>query len=253
MPPTKGGGMGINMNIVDAVWEKRNLGVGTQEISLDESDDISEVKRELENLSADYQIVKVPAGSVKMMWMLEETGFRFIETSIHVVHDLKNLELSGMLDRIDKGITYEPMTEDDIQQMFEEIREGLFYTDRIALDDHFSVSQAANRYVGWIKDELERGTEIFKYLFKSENVGFFTFKDLGDDIYYPFLAGIYKKYQKSPLGLVYLYKPLLEARKRGGKCISTYISTNNSNAVRMHVKFGFTFKEMTYVYVRHKL
>ena len=70
-------------------------------------------------------------------------------------------------------------------------------------------------------------------------------------MYYSFLVGIYKDFQHLPFGMVYVYKPIIEAKKRNGKMISTYISTNNPNAMRMHVDAGFTIKEVTYVYIKH--
>lgn len=239
------------MKLTDAFWEKRNLGVSTEELSVAADDTKEDVRDCVRNMNSEYQVVKVPAGMVDVMWMLEEEGFRYMETAINVTHNLKNLELSGILERIDKGITYEPMTEEDKQRMFMEIEQGMFDTDRISLDPYFSKELANRRYVGWISDEIEKGSELFKYMFKGQPVGFFIFKKISDEVYYPFLAGIYKEYQSSPVGMVYLYKPLLEAKKRGAKLISTYISTNNANAVRLHVRFGFEFKDTTYVYVKH--
>lgn len=239
------------MNIINAVWEKRNLGVTTQEVIIEKTDDINEICAALDDLSAEYRVVKVCAGNISVMWELEKKGYNYIETTINVTNDLKNLELDGFLKRIDDGISYEVMTCGDIEEMNREIEKGLFNTDRIALDPFFSDEQAAHRYICWIQDEMSRGAELYKYVYKGDNVGFFTFKHIGNDVYYPFLAGIYKKYQKSPLGMVYLYKPLVEAKKRNGKGVSTYISTNNANALRMHVQFGFTFKEMINVYVKH--
>lgn len=239
------------MQIIDAVWEKRNLGVTTQEVTVSINDTTESIKTTLQGLNAQYQVIKIPAGYIEPMWMLEDEGFHYTETTVHVVHHLKNLELMGPLQRIDAQLTYERMNENDVDQMYDEIRKGLFYTDRIALDPFFSFEQACGRYVGWIHDEIEKGTEIYKYIYKDKTVGFFTFKEIEEGIYYPFLAGIYKEYQKLPLGMLYTYKPLIEAKKRNGKCISTYISMNNSNAVRMHAQFGFGFKEVNNVYIRH--
>ena len=239
------------MKIVDAIWEKRNLGVTTQEITLDGNEDIVYVEESLKSLDAEYQVVKVPTGKIDIMWKLEELGFKYIETTYHVINDLKNLELPRMLKRLDESIIYEKMEDEDLEVLFDEIRNGLFYTDRIALDRYFSKKQAADRYIGWISDEINRGTEIYKNKYKGKNIGFFTFKEIDEGIYYPFLAGVYKEYQNSPLGMLYLYKPLVEAKKRNGKRVSTYISTNNANAVRMHVQFGFQFMESTNVYVKH--
>lgn len=240
------------MRVIDAFWEKRNLGKTTTEIIVDECDDAKFVEQAINEIDSEYIVIKVPAGKIDVMWKLEDLGFKYIETAIHVENDLKHLELDGILKRIDDGIKYEKMNDKEIQQMFCEIRKGIFNTDRVYLDPFFSEDIASNRYILWISDEIEKGTEIYKYIYNNQVVGFFSFKMIDEGIFYPFLAGIYKDYQSSPLGMVYLYKPLLEAKKRDAKCVSTYISTNNANAVRMHVRFGFTFKEMVNVYVRHK-
>lgn len=240
------------MKIVDAFWEKRNLGVDTTEITIEISDTVSQVQTALETLCTEYQVVKIPAGMIDLMWLAEKNGFHYIETSIHVIHNLKNLTFSPLVERLNKKIQYEPMKESEKDELYKKIKKGMFYTDRIYLDPFFSDVQAANRYIGWIEDEQKKGSELFQYLYKDQKIGFFTFKQIENNVYYPFLAGIYPEYQKNVFGAVYIYKPLIEAKKRNGKMISTYISTNNSNAVRMHIESGFQFREVTYVYVKHK-
>ena len=239
------------MKVIDAVWEKRNLGVITQEVTVTQDDSLIDLKKAIENLDSQYNVVKLPAGKVDMMFYLQEQGFKFIEGFIHVTHDLKTVEMNPIQKRIDDAVTYELMSENDINYLFKEIRDGLFYTDRIYLDSYFSNEQAANRYVNWIKDELERGTELYKLIFKNETFGFFTFKEIDKNIYYPFLAGVYKEFQSTSLGSVFCYKPIVEAIKRKGKMISTYVSTNNLNTLRVHSSLGFSFNEISYVFVRH--
>lgn len=241
------------MKIVNAVWEKRNLGVNTTEITVESGDSAEAVKGMLNSVQNDYIVLKIPAGSIDIMFEAEKYGFRFVECIIHVTHNLKNVILSPVQTRIDSQVTYGKMTEADIEELYKQIRKGLFYTDRISVDSYFDKNQAANRYIGWISDEYARGCDIFKMIYKGETVGFFTFKELEEGVFYPFLAGMYKRYQNSPLGAVYNYKPILEARKRRGKIISTYISTNNSNALRAHAAYGFSFKDIHYVYVKHNL
>ncbi len=240
------------MKIIDAFWEKRNLGVSAAEAEAEPSDTVKTFLSALERIDACYQVVKIPAGMMELMWAAEDQGFRYIETSVHVTHDLKNINLPSLMERLDKSIQYEPILDAEMENMFENIRKGMFCTDRVSLDPHFEGGQAADRYIGWIKDELGRGSELFKYIYRGMSVGFFALKQVEAGVYYPFLAGIYPEYQKNVFGAVYLYKPLLEAKKRNGRMVSTYISTNNSSAVRMHVQCGFQFREITYVYVRHK-
>lgn len=239
------------MKIIDAVWEKRNLGVNTLEIVIERDDTIDEIKKKLDTIHEEYMVIKVPAERTDVMLLLPQFGFSFIECTIKVTHNLKNLNLTGIQKRLVDAVSYELMNEDDIEQLFDEIKKGLFYTDRIYLDPYFTKEQAANRYIGWIKDEISRGTDLYKYIYKDKTFGFFTFKDLGNDEYYPFLAGVYSDHINTGLGFAFNYKPLMEAIRRNGKLISTYISTNNLNTIRMHNVMGFSFDEVSYVYIKH--
>ena len=239
------------MRILDAIWERRNLGVDTQEITIEEQDTVESVIKTINNGTAEYQVIKVPCGKIQIMWAIEDSGFRYVETSVRVVYDLNKIQIPLKYERINDAVDYAPMSEEDIEQMYEQIQKGMFFTDRIALDPYFSSAHAANRYCGWIQDEIKAGTKLYKYTYKGKNIGFFSLKQINEEVYYPFLAGIYPEYKNTPLGSVYLFKPLLEAKRLGGKYVSTYISMNNSQAVRMHVDYGFLFKEFQNVYVKH--
>ena len=239
------------MRVIDAFWEKRNLGVETVEINIDINDKIEDIKKAIEEVKAEYVVVKVPAGYIDAMFLLNDMGYKNMETIIHATHNLKNIELEGIQKRINDSVSYEPMNDDDIEELFQEIKKGLFTTDRIYLDPYFTKEQASNRYIGWIKDELSRGTEAFKLIYKDKSIGFFMFKETEKDVYYPFLAGVYEDYRSTGLGFTFNYKPICEAIKRNGKMISTFISSNNNNTVRMHSIFGFQFNKMDYVYIKH--
>jgi hypothetical protein len=239
------------LKIIDAVWEKRNLGVTCVEITVETTDTLADLGKRLPQLPAQYMVIKVPAGRSDVMFCLPEMGFAFIEGSIHVTRDMRNLELSGIQKRLADSVAYALMDERDMQTLHDEIRKGMFDTDRIYLDPYFGKEQAANRYIGWIRDEVARGSDVYKLTYKGQSIGFFTMKDLGGGVYYPFLAGMYQSHKNSGLGFNITYKPMCEIAARGGKLLSTYISTNNDKVVRIHASMGFSFDQMTYVYVKH--
>ncbi|HEV1285410.1 MAG TPA: hypothetical protein VNU44_08870 [Bryobacteraceae bacterium] len=239
------------MKIIDAIWEKRNLGVTCVEVALDATDTVREVKYALAFLEPQYLVVKVPAGRTDLMFCLSEIGCSFIEAAIHVTRKVDDLELSGIQKRLADSVSYAPMQESDLRVLWDEIRNGMYETDRVSLDSHFTKEQASNRYIGWIQDEIARGTDVYKLVYKDQSIGHFTMKDLGNGVYYPFLAGMYRSHRTSGLGFNITYKPLCEIAARGGTSLSTYISTNNDSAVRLHASLGFRFEEITYVYTRH--
>ena len=239
------------MQIINATWEKRNLGVTTQEIQVEQNDSLEDLKSAISSLDSQYNVIKIPAGKVKMMFYLQEQNFNFIEGFVHLTHTLHDIKMNPIQQRLDKTVSYEIMNHADIEHLFDEIKNGLFYSDRIFLDSCFKKEQAQQRYINWISDELERDTELYKLVYKNESIGFFTFKQIEDGIYYPFLAGVYKKYQPTGLGAVFCYKPIVEAKKRNARQISTYVSTNNANTLRVHSSLGFAIESISYVFVRH--
>lgn len=240
------------MKIIDAFWEKKNLNLSCKEIVIEENDTtdtLNDIKEILQ--STEYIVIKIPPARIDISEMLSNLGFVFIEGSINFKLNLKDAVLSPLQKRLNAAIGYSEMGNQDISELFSQIREGIFNSDRIILDHHFSSSQASTRYINWITDELEKTTKVYKITYKEETIGFFTFKSIDDKIYYPFLAGLYKKYSKSGLGFTTLRKPIEEAIKRGGTMISTYASTNNPIVIRSHTQQGFSINNIQYVFVKH--
>ncbi len=239
------------MKVVDAIWEKRNLGVDCREIKIEKDDTIEKIRKELPQNESQYTVVKVPSGKFDVMFLLQEMGYTYVESSINLTHDLKDIKLNPIQQRIMDSLSYSMMEKDDIEELFCEIKKGVFSTDRIYIDPHFTHEQAANRYINWISDELDKGTEAFKITHKDKSVGFFTFKDIGNSTCYPFLVGMYRDFLNSGLGLSTLEKPLKEAIRRNYKKMSTYISLNNVNTLHVHLSLGFNAKDVCHVFIKH--
>lgn len=239
------------MNIVNAFWEMRNLGVTCTEVAVEEFDTVDAVKEMLLSLTAQYQVIKVPIGRYDLMEKIENSGFSFIEGSMSVVHHLKQAEPSGILQRLNASITYAEMDPPDIERLYSEIRKGIFTTDRIYLDKVFSPALAAQRYVSWLQDEVGRGAQLYKLIYKTLPVGFFVLKETAPGWCYPFLSGLYAAEATPGLGNILLHKIINEAMRRGLKSIASYISTNNLPVVKVHMAEGFNITNIHYVYIRH--
>lgn len=240
------------MKIVDAFWEKRNLGVNCKEITFEVNDTVDTLKAAIINNSANYMVVKIPTDRPELLFKLPEWGFSFVECILRMEHDLKNIQLPKIWERLNNDIRYYPMNEIDMEQLFREIENGLFSTDRICIDPYFSKKVAARRYINWIKDEMRMGSDVYKICFKEEAIGFFTFKETENDIYFPFLAGLYTKYLNSGMGFAINLKALEEAIARKGRKIYGYISTNNPSVVKIQYTLGYTLTNIQYVFIRHE-
>ena len=239
------------MKIIDAVWEKRNLGVTCTEFNTEPKDTPDILRIELANSEQEYNVLKIPAGRTELLVAAQSLGYLFIEVSVNVTHDLRKFDLTSIQKRLIESVSYSLMDNGDINQLYKEISKGIFNTDRIYNDSHFTKEQATNRYIGWISDELNRGSEAYKLEYGNNTVGFFTFKETDKSVYYPFLAGIYSEYSKSGLGINTISKPIAEATERNGKMITSYISTNNQKTLNLHKMMNFVFNDYTYVFIKH--
>ena len=164
------------MKIVEAFWEKRNLGVDCVEITIEKHDILSQLEEICNQLNTiDYVVVKVPVARIDINEYLTKQGFIFVEGSVNFQLNVKDAILSPLQQRLNAAITYSEMEENDLAQLYAEIEHGLFKTDRILLDSYFAEKQSATRYVNWIKDELARTTQAYKIVYKGDAIGFFTF------------------------------------------------------------------------------
>lgn len=240
------------MNIVHATWEKENLGIDSKEYILNENDTVDElleIREELETV--EYAVVKIPVARFDLSTALTQLGFTFIEGSLNLKLDLREFKSTKIQERINKDVSYVKMDGEDLNFLFSEIRNGLFKTDRIILDPKFTMEQSSKRYINWVSSELEKGCEIFKIIYKEKPFGFFSLKQINSNVYYPFLAGIYNEFINSGLGFLTIRKIIEEVSNRGGKQISTYVSSNNNPVLKTHIKLGFNIFSQNYVFVKH--
>lgn len=242
------------MKIVNAFWEERNLGVACYEVTVQKSDSLQQVREELLRLnSIEYLVVKVDAPYVDACFLLSELGYTFLEVNMNMFLDIRNYRLNPLEQRLNSQIHYYQLTTEEELERFEiELDKGLFNSDRVYLDPQFTKEQASHRYKCWIRDEIGRGSELFEIAYKEQAIGFFTQKQLDEKTYYPFLAGLYLDNQeKIGLGFSVLAKPIEDVIQRGGKYISTYVSSNNLPIVKLHTQLGFLPNKIHNVFVKH--
>jgi hypothetical protein len=239
------------MKSVHAVWEQRNMGVDCWEITLDENDDGREFEANRKQFETQYTVVKIPVKRIDLSMMLQKAGYYYIETMISCHHGAFLPDLSRIQERMITQMSYDVMTKEDLSHAYKEIRSDMFLTDRVSLDPFFSRSQANERYIGWINDELERGADIYNIKYKNENIGFFAYKTVEEGVYFPFLGGMYPDKEIVGAGFAMEYFHLCELMKRKGKRILESISTNNKAAFSIPVQMGFVVDKLEAVYIKH--
>jgi len=239
------------LKIIDAVWEKRNLGVETVEFVIENSD-TEVVITEIFEAEKQYNVVKLPTNKPKLMTLLQENGYHFVECMLHVTHDLSENKVAAAKRLRMFESTCQPMNDSDLKELFVELEKGMFITDRIYNDAHFSKEAAEVRYKNWLIDEYEKGSIIYKSIFRGKTIGFFVLKRMKNDVFYPFLAALYNDYIDRGFGISMSVNILSECINQGAKQVSTYISSNNLAIIRVDVLLGYSINGIFYVFVKHK-
>lgn len=240
------------MKTVDAVWEKRNLGISCVEISVEKADAVEELELVLHKIEADYTVVKIPTCRMDLSENLLKHRFCFAETLFSLEKRLGKHPLTENQQEKSRRMTYRLQLIESEERIQREIQMGMYTTDRISVDRHFTPSQTANRYIGMLSDELRRGAEIIEYYFDDEPFGFSCFRETDVGRYYQALTGIYRQYRGKGLGFALAYLPERELLRRGAEVLTTGVSANNEASLVVHLQNGFLPTETTYVYVKHR-
>lgn len=236
------------MRLINATWEKRNLGVNVQEIYLCD-DDYENLEDSLSELTAPYQVAKVVGGSFCILAKLQNHGFFYIEDQITMCHHLNDVYRTSIHQRLQESVGFRLMNDHDFEEMLDEVDQGMFDTDRIALDDKFGVEISAKRYHNWICDLNEQGIRPYAFLYKGRVCAFVVLKPKESGIYQSVLGGFYKDFRGTGLGVV--QKEMDIVKSLHGKRIVSSVSSNNILQMRAMCLNGYVPLETDHVLVRH--
>lgn len=241
------------MEKIEQLWEKKNLGVHSVEFRFDGTESIEKIGREiLGEINFDYQLCRVPVGRMDIVYLLQDHGFRFAETSFELSADLKNLALPKAYERYEEYICYRKIEDGEEEKVYEAIRQGIFDTDKVYLDPFFKKEQSGIRFANWCQQEIESGKSTC-YIVENNGmeIGFFLLKEISNKVSDSLLAGLYDAKKSLGLGFSVLYYPMLKAKEDGKKRIIAAVSSNNPASLRMHLELGYKVKNMSYVLVKH--
>ncbi len=231
------------MKIIHAHWEYRNLGVKTAELVFEKGERWADLQNE-KLRDFEYLVAKVPVEEIKLLHELENDGFRYLETLFSLKKRINVLPLlPSSLEKTLHSLDYHEVTDEkEFQSILTPVEEGLFETDRYALDPLWGSAVSSKRYANWLRDLfLSDEDSIFLLEEKGVNIGFFTLKERETNAFQCLLHAIFKSHQGLGLSHSIILFPLLEAKKREGTSYSTTISGNNI-AVQNLYSAAFSFK-----------
>lgn len=237
------------MKVINAVWEKRNLGIDTYEIQFDEKDSIADITKEFDCISSSYIVAKVPSERSDISEFVQKRGYHYIEDLICVEHDLHEQIRSSLHQRLYDATSYRKMTKEDIDVLYKEIQAGMFDSDRISQDSRFGKELSAVRYENWARDLLKQGAMPYVILYKGDQAGFIILQTKDGKNYQSVLGGGYQKYRMSGLGIVQKEQEIV--KKLGGKSVTTNVSSNNVSQLKALVMNGYVPVDIEHVFVKH--
>ncbi len=241
------------MKIVDAMWEKRNLGVSTCEVIIDQEDTIEEVNSACDDLSKqfEYLVFKIPSKRSDLVLPMQMKNFLYIESQFTFNTNAKNIVFPDKYSVLYEKTSWQLMNEKDLSRLYDEIRSGIFHTDRVYLDPYFTHELAAQRYIFWTKDLVEQGFTPYKVNFDGDDVGFFVQKPIEKNLYRGVLSGVYHDFLDTGMGLLVSYAGCMLNKEKNINCIGA-CSSNNLKMLRVSLEFGSHIKKMEYVFIKHR-
>ncbi len=241
------------MKIVDCFWEHKNLNCNVAEVHVELNDTFDSQSMEQMTTKYEYTVVKVPMNMFEFNFKLSQMGFTLVENQLNISKKIKDFNFNLIQDIKDKLSFKNVEVESDLDDVVGSITEGMFSTDRIAIDRHFGPEKSMIRYRNWIlSDYHSKASNITKVFYCSEEVGFMMFK-IQKGEFKLLLNGLYKKWQGKHLGIItpsspFLYRDLSE---EPFEVVSTSISSNNVRVVKLYNKLNFELDNQNYVFVKH--
>lgn len=249
------------MQVINAVWEKRNLGVEAAEVIVDGGDQIHDLETVQAQLDEEYDYIclKTNVCHPDFLMGLQKLGYSFIETQIALLYREQDKNPSRLVLEMEKEYVprydFVDITENDLlfSGMLKRIKEEeMFTTDRVYLDNSFAPQRAGERYEGWCHDLRQQGARFLETIVDGTITGFTVYRQRSEHVFDSPLGGNYKETDNfsllSPWGSIAFFEYL---KKLGMKKLYTWVSSNNTVILKFHLMAGYCIQDLKYVYIKH--
>lgn len=239
------------MEIINTVWEKRNLGCDSVEIRCTQEDEELDAESILA-LKQPYQVIKIPCSKTGLLLQAQSLGFMMIECQIIYKTNIKDYHFPQKYERLLKDVSYHRATQEEIDDTLRRVRSGKIFTrDRIALDSHFSLAIAGKRYANWMQDLLDKEYIMYMRTYRGNAFGWIIMKVLEDGTGDLVLEADFQEKSWCGMGISGAYLNIKIAKDEGAKRIIGAVSTNNLRNVKINVEIGSNINRIDYVLVKH--
>lgn len=238
------------MQIINAFWEKENLGLEVSEIFILKGEDISNLTTK--NLPSTLCYIKISAFDHKLVTDIANFGYSYCETQFTFSKSLaifkKESRITSMVNSFDSILV---KNSEQLSILLTEVRKGIFKTDRIALDPQFGIQTANFRYGNWITNIYSNNlAQIFllKIRETGQYAGFFMNQIISKEMNI-LLGGIFEDFADRGIGQVFVYHALNQGLLCGAKVCKVKVSSNNPAMINLYLSsFGFQLRNSELVF-----
>ncbi len=242
------------MKVIDAYWEKKNLGMSAVEVILNNDDlniDYLHFADKMHTIKKKYAyvVIKITAGSYKLINFVNDLGFKFIESQIKYSINLKRIKLSNNRGiHVNDSFSLKLVSDrKSYNYVISEIKKGVFNTDRIAIDNRFGVDVSNIRYANWLDDMFGKDeSKLFILYYKGQPFGFHAGSCL-NSLYQGNFGGVFVDYQKGMFGAYWSYL-FIDGVKDIYEKVMFSCSSNNLKVIKLWHIFEPTIENIQYVF-----
>lgn len=244
------------MKIIDAYWEKRNLGVDVFEIIVDENDckNTSSLLSllEQEKFKNSYTLIKLPPKEIYALHELEKNGYSFMETLIMFHIAPPKYTTPEFCQPLANSFSYEEITKNSplLSQLIEGITEDTYISDRIYLDPQFGNKFSLIRYKNWCYDLQKNPEASFctaRHKTTDAIVGFCVFVSNFDELTaHTCLTSVFPQYQGKGYGAMMMDMQIQTLKKLEILNLYESVSSNNIPKLRINSRMGLNIHSLAY-------
>lgn len=240
------------MVINDLPYEKRNLGVSACRFQVEQGDSPESIISAVNSSDAVYKEAIVDAGDIQSVHVLERCGFGFMESMVELAGNKKEIIIPSIGKRFVAVTDYKKATDEEINIILDGIEHsGLFNSDKIALNENFGTDIAGRRYRLWIEDLLKKDGICYSIFYNDVLYGF-EILTVTDGIV-DFKLGSALSRSGMSLALITATASYHYWMNSDIKKITTNVSSNNVNMIKIHELYGLKLNRMHYVLSSYKM
>lgn len=247
-----------DMKVIEAFWDKTTLNLPCYELEISADDSSNAIHNEINIIENQHEriyiVAKVPVKCILACNVLCERQFRFTESQIMYSISKSRFDLiKGSCFTGYEGVALQLVNcTAHLEKIIEQIKQNIFNTDRIALDDRFGVDLANIRYANWVRSAfLLSDIDLHEVRVDNTAIGFCMTKRAQSTVV-GLLAGVYNHYKDSGYFYDILYNIISHYMARGYRAFKADVSANNMGVLKIYQSIGLMLTDIKYVFTKVK-